>query len=296
MTGPFDVCWDRIRRANTHSEAIATAWSAFIKEEPYNARVEVDDDGNGYISIEQSLPIPPVITFEFGEFLYQLRAALDAATYECACANQGTRPPTDEHKLEFPICGSPKKFDESCWKIAPLTDQQRAIIKAIQPYNTPTNLPPKELPYSFNRAIGILNDWARKDRHRKLHVIATQASNVQPLVIVPSGVRIIRFAAVRNAFIFENQHCEVAAFQVSGWQRGMEVSANPNLMLDIGVDEIPDPCHEVDTLALRVKAMVRVVAAVVNGLAETVGIRTPEDFLHVGAIRSEPQPRPGPIS
>src|SRR5271156_5289216 len=102
MSEPFDVCWERIRRANSHRDTIATVWNAFIEKEPYTASVEVDDNGYGIISIRQNAPIPPAIPLEFGEFLYQLRAALDAAIYEFACVNTSVRPPADEDKLEFP--------------------------------------------------------------------------------------------------------------------------------------------------------------------------------------------------
>jgi hypothetical protein len=289
MGEPFDVCWERIRRANAHRDAIAAAWNAFIEEEPYDAHVDVDDNGWGFIRIEQTAAIPAEIPLEFGEFLYQLRAALDASIYETACLNTVRRPPADEDKLEFPVCFSPESFDSQSWKIAPLTDQQRDIVKAIQPYTTPSGLTPAELPYSLNRAIGILNDWARKDRHRKLHVIATQASNVRPLLRLPPGVTLARIAVIRDAFVLENQHCEVAGFQIDGWQRGMNVQANPNLTLDIGVDEIPAPCSEIDRFEFRTRAMGKAVSAVINGLAETVRISPPPDIAEAGVIRATRQ-------
>jgi hypothetical protein len=286
---PFDVCWERIRRAKSHCDAIAAAWNAFIEKEPYHARVEVKDDRYALISIEQFAPIPVDIPLAFGEFLYQLRAALDAAIYEVACLNTSQRPPANEDKLEFPICITARSFEDNGWKIAPLTGQQRAIVEAVQPYMAVPNLLPHELPHSFNRALGILNDWARKDRHRKLHVLATRASNVRPLVRVPLGVTITRIGVVHDAFVFVNQHCEVAICEIDGWQSGMEIQANPNLTLDIGVDEIPAPCHEIDTFEFRTKVIVRAVGAVINGLAETVWIHPPEDLAGVGFFRSTRQ-------
>src|ERR1700687_6277214 len=104
MAEPFDVCWERIARADTHRDAIATAWNVFIEEESYAASSYVNPDGTGAIWVRQLLPLPPVIALELGEFLYQLRAALDAAIYEIACVNSGTRPPADEQSLAFPIC------------------------------------------------------------------------------------------------------------------------------------------------------------------------------------------------
>src|SRR5689334_7569657 len=110
MERPFDVCWQRLRRAESHRTAIAAAWNAFIDEEPYRARIDVKDEKYTRISIEQLAPIPAAIPLEFGEFLYHLRATLDAAIYEVACLNTGHRPPADEKRLEFPVCLTERTF------------------------------------------------------------------------------------------------------------------------------------------------------------------------------------------
>ena len=70
--------------------------------------------------------------------------------------------------------------------------EQQKLIEDFQPYNTP-GLKWADLPYNFNRGLGTLNDWARKDRHRGLHVVAFWASDVRPLLEVPRGTRIDLF-------------------------------------------------------------------------------------------------------
>ena len=266
---PFKVCWDRIDRANTYRQRIADIWNAFAKEDSYTANVHVDDDGAGVIWIETS-PMPSELPFIIGEFLYQLRAALDACVYELACVNSGQRPPPSENVLEFPFC-QPGKFQESGWKIKPLTDHQRAIIEAVQPYNTP-ELPGDLLVANWNRALGILNDWARKDRHRRLHVLASWASNIQPLLVIPKGTRLAEFFVCNDTFVLEDE-CEIAKFRIEGWQRGMDVHANPNLSLDITLHEVPMPCHDSDTLGNRLLVMLTAVQVVVDTMAVSVNVR-----------------------
>ena len=276
MTAPFEVCWRRIERAQTHREAIAKIWHAFIDTDPYQPGVYVDDEGTGSIWVEQTAPIPDPIDLEIGEFLYQLRAALDASIYETVCMNSGLRPPPNPDKLEFPICFTDKSFLGSGTqdKIAPLTDEQRHIVQSVQPCYTPTDLTPDVLPYNFNRALQIMNDWARRDRHRTIHIVASWASNISPLLVVPKGTRVTNFSVGRDGFIFSHEHhAEIAMFRIDGWKRGMEIHANPNLFFDLAVDEVPPPCHDIDTLSFRFKAMTIAVTSIIEGLAKTVGVK-----------------------
>jgi hypothetical protein len=277
MAEPFDVCWERIARADTHRDAIATAWNAFIEEESHATSSYVNPDGTGAILVRQLLPLPSVIALELGEFLYQLRAALDAAIYEIACVNSEIRPPADERSLEFPICTEPETFKDSKRRIAPLTDQQRSIVEGIQPYAVVPGLTPYELTFSYNRCIGILNDWARKDRHRKLHIVVSQGANVRPMIIIPDGTTLEDFVVTREIFMLTDES-EIATFRIHGWKAGMKMNTNPNLTFDVAVDEIPAPCHERDTLAQRMICMKFAAFAVIFKLAETVNIRPDEKY------------------
>lgn len=277
MIVPFQVCWDRIDRANTYGNRIASLWNEFTAQEgTYAAHVHVNNDGTGNISIALVRPLPSEIPFILGEFLYQLRAALDACVYELACMNTGERPPPSENTLEFPFC-QPGKFKDAGWKIQPLTDEQRAIIEAVQPYNAP-ELPDRYVVGNWNRSLGILNDWARKDRHRKLHVVASWASNIQPLLVIPKETVLREFYVCNDMFILEDEGV-VAEFKIAGWQRGMEIYANPNLSLDIVVNEIPAPCDDSDSLGNRLSSMRKAVQVVVDSLASTVGICPRENMV-----------------
>lgn len=271
MANPFDVCWDRIARANAHREASASAWNAYIEDDSYEPRLDMNPDGTGCLSFEQVKPIPPSIALSIGELLYQFRAALDASIYEVSCANSGQRPPPDEAKLEFPICETEKHFRKSGWKIEALTQEQRAIIESLQPYNTPSTLKPEELPYNFNRGLGLLHDWARIDRHRRIHVVGSWTANIQPMFRLPSGTSITEGDVVTTPFMLKDGG-QIARFKVRGWKTGMNIQANPNVTIDMAIDEIPLPCHNVDTLNCRFTCIQLAVSSIVNNLARTVGV------------------------
>ena len=114
---PFDVCWERVARADTHRKAMVSAWKSFADRNPYDFRIEVDPDGAGRLVMERVVTVPTILALELGEFLYQMRAALDACVYETACINTGKSPPPNENTLEFPICVNREAFDKSSWKI-----------------------------------------------------------------------------------------------------------------------------------------------------------------------------------
>lgn len=269
LSRPFDGCRDRIGRAKTHREASGIAWNAFVDEDPYDAHVEVEEDGAGRIWVQQLKAVPPVIAFEIGEFLYQLRSTLDGCVYEAACLNSGQRPPPDADVLEFIFRDSPEDFEKAARrKLRPLTKQQRDVIESVQTYRAPPDLEPRWVPFNHQRGLAMLNDWARKDRHRKLHVAATWASQINPIIIVPKGVGLLEFKVPVPRFIL-NKEREIATFRLSGYQRGMKVKANPNLTLDLTVDEVPMPCHVNDHMNARFECMNRAVVEVVARMALT---------------------------
>jgi hypothetical protein len=250
----FETCRQRIDRAEAHLRAVAEFWGSLMKEEPYSAFVRVDDDGTGRIWVQPQYDrLPHAIALYIGEALYQLRAALDASVYGAAVMETGQDPPPDEEKLEFPICASPEDFEKASWKIRPLSEERRRIIEAVQPYRTP-DIAPELMVFNVNRTLGILHDWARKDRHRKLHVVGSWGSDASPKVRFPEGVRLVSMTTYSAGFLEEQN--EVAAFVLDGFVPGMKVEANPDMTIEIALDESPPPCAATDSLGNRLRAMV----------------------------------------
>jgi hypothetical protein len=263
MPWSFETSRQRIRRAQAHRMAIGERWNALIEEKLYDAFLYIDDDGTGSLQVR---PIyRPEVMDEFsllvGEFLYQLMAALDACVYKAAIIDSGQSPPPKHKHLYFPICNSHEKFKEAGNKIAPLASKRRDIIEAMQPYNAP-ELAAEGLVFNFNRAFGILGEWAIIDRHRKLHVTGSWASNARPKFRCPDGTRIENLRVTASGLL--EHESEVASFKLLGYTRGMKVEGNPDIAIDLAVDESPPPCADTDSLGNRLLAMEKAASIVVR--------------------------------
>jgi hypothetical protein len=251
---PFKNSRDRIKRADAHRNALTSAWNTLSEEELYTFSFYVNDDGTGEM---RSTPVSSALPIDFsltlGEFLYHLRAALDNAAYDAAIIDTGQNPPPDARNFEFPIHKNHRDFHQNAFKIAPLSDNRRAFIEAVQPYNTP-KMAADLIVFNFNRTLGILSDWARKDRHRRLNIVRSWAVRAAPKLRYPPGVRVRKLKVHTSGFL-ENKDL-IATFKLEGFVPGMKVQANPDLFIDIALDEIPTPLSRTDTLGNRLLSMI----------------------------------------
>jgi hypothetical protein len=268
--GPFQGCWDRIERANSHRNAIAQTWGQFIEGNVYTSSAHVNSDGTGSIWVTPVCErLPPSFSLQLGEMLYQLRAALDGCIYAAAMLDSGKNPPPDEDYLEFPVCATTRGFKNSARKIAPLSEERRRFIETVQPYHTEElsrGIEPAFMVRNFNRNLGMLNDWARIDRHRQLHIVGSWPSSTDPILALPAGVKLVSLNVSATHFLEHED--KIADFGLEGWRCGMEMYANANMMIDIAVNESPPRCAPNDTFGPRLLGMVETVLKVIVRIEE----------------------------
>ena len=241
---------------------MADAWNQFVKDDPYDALLQVDDEGHGrLLVVPRNERLPLELGFELGEALYQLRAALDSCVYDAAIFETGKQPPPNGKNLEFPICESAASFSNASWHIRPLPDDYHTFIEAMQPYKAP-QLAAKLQGYNINLNLGILNDWARKDRHRSLHIARSWASDRDPLFALPEGTLMTDLTVQPDGHL--ESESVVATFHLLGWRPGLNIHSNPNLHIEISIDEPPAMRYPQDTLAARTGQMIESVRLVVK--------------------------------
>jgi hypothetical protein len=152
----------RLDRAEELYEAFGTAWGVYLEQRPHRLVTKLHGDGHGELLMERVVPMPPELGLILGEFLYQLRAALDNCLYAVAVIVAGTSPPPGAGALQWPICDTAEAFNKQRSRLKYLRADLVDALEAIQPYQA-------ELP-RWN-SLWLLNDLARVDRHRTLHLV-----------------------------------------------------------------------------------------------------------------------------
>lgn len=245
-----------------HNEELARLWNSIPAGELCSFLPRIDPQGNGSIRAVRVKPIPDEFSLRLGEMLYQLRSALDACVYQAAVLTTKSDPPPKETGLEFPITNDRDEFPKLAKRrLGGLPPDLVSEIEKVQPYNIPTNLPQKKLISNINRCLGILNDLARKDRHRKLHIVGSAPLRFEPLFSLPDGVRVVDVQT--NASTLLEEQAEIATFKLIGFRGSVNIKVNPNMMTSIGCTEPPPPCDASDTFAQRLTEIINAVGHII---------------------------------
>jgi hypothetical protein len=261
---PFNVARSRLNRAEAHFASCAAQWNNFPVEDLYRISLKVDPNGNGRVRVSRNKPIPEETSLLMGEALYQLRSALDACVYQASIYASGKNPPPDENKLEFPLCVDRDEFPKLAKRrLSSLPQAVQDEIERMQPYNTPP-LPAVDLIRNVNRTLGILNDLARKDRHRTLHLVGSWITDVQPEFDLPKGVKIASLTRTMGGFL--SDWSDVATFKLTGFHGQRNIQVNPFLVTSMGLNEPPPACHENDNWGQRFTQMITTVNFVIGDL------------------------------
>ena len=170
---PFGTCWHRVARAEVYRNALRDRWDAIDTGSSYASSAEIENNGNAKYFItpvkgDWRLPY----SLDFGQMLYQLRGALDSCVYDAAILKFDQDPPPDKTKWNFPVCADLAEFQNAMKKMPKIPDDVRGLIESVQPYTTKAVVNEGSR-YPIGRTLSILNDWARIDRHRRLHFVGT---------------------------------------------------------------------------------------------------------------------------
>jgi hypothetical protein len=257
----FSKCHARIARAVDHANEAAKVWNSLDIKHLLAVTLFVGDDGTGTLDVDQIEPLPESLELELGEYLYQLRAALDGSVYASAIQDSGQNPPPKASSIEFPICESKEEWPKQSRKIARLNAGRQRFIGVTQPFAEPP-LEASLLVLNSNRCLRLLNELARIDRHRRLHTLIAAISMDRPLFELPEGTRLEKLE-VRPMSSSEGP---VARFSLAGWQRGMKLFANPHADIDLWLEGLAAPCHQNDTLPHRLQSITMNVRMIVSFL------------------------------
>lgn len=150
-------------RAQEHLDALEEEIASFIEREPYVVSYERKPDGSEHI-FRAHIRDPAPLTFGIlvGECLQNMRSALDHLVWQLAILS-GKKTPNGQ--TAFPVCDTIDFFRSKRQrvKVADLAKEYRAAIEALQPFQVGGA--------ARDHWLWYLNELARIDRHRVLHVI-----------------------------------------------------------------------------------------------------------------------------
>lgn len=257
----FVDSWKRIDRAIEHGKAFKAEWERVVNPESYSTSISMNSDWT-HGSIKSVTNIPPEndMALELGEFFYQLRAALDAAVYQVSVMEQGCEPPAHENRVEFPICHDPNMFNRNPLNTDPFPLQLRSWIESIQPYNTAKTA---STDYStLNRRLETLHNCARKDRHRRLHLVAAVPTTMDWEFTITGPGRITYETPIQTNFL--EGECVFLEFGVEGVrpESPTNIKLESAISIEVSLGEVPIPTGS--NLGTELQWIVKAVEFVIN--------------------------------
>jgi hypothetical protein len=250
-----------LQRAHEHLEWIGAYLKPWIEGNKHSHWLEPDDIPS-QIRVMARLSEQPAeypLSVVLGEFLHNMRSALDLLTYELACAYTKPLPDDVAESSEFPIFGDEdrqgnggvghglfSKTDRSgspargsgFFKIRGMDPRAQTRIEGLQPYKRGAD---------FRRdPLWMLHELDRINKHRLLHIVA--AAGVFQLRVDPGHDQtLFPFVGTIQSFSGMNlgkKPAKVGILSVRPDFREDQVKVHPEAAVYVLVDNVPTLADE----------------------------------------------------
>lgn len=215
----FAPAWARVDRANELRQRMADLWNAYISEHPFTPSLDGQGEGVYILRVWGNKPAPPELAVTTGEWLYNVRSALDYVMWATAAHETGTVPPPNEGQIQYPIYDTEDAWARNLYRLKHLAEHHRSMLKLMQPFNS--NLDANYL--------GWINRLARIDRHRHLNHVTAYLAVIEPVISVPNGCTVTLHWGER---VLHEGKADVARLVVTPWREGIAVQMNPRMGID----------------------------------------------------------------
>jgi hypothetical protein len=213
----YDLAFARLDRVTVKRQEFAQCWAKYISVHPWNIDVRSVDPRTLEILAVMREPAPVELALIFSEWLAALRASLDNTIYALAAATTGQNPPPQAERIQYPICSTPAEFKSQAKRLTMLPEDIIEALEKSQPYQSPWG-PESNLTW-------WINELARKDRHRALHVGLGRVDEHRIRVAPPNGVA-IQFDETVEPYSHIDQELVVGRFTASRPLRPREITAD----------------------------------------------------------------------
>ena len=158
----------RLRRALHHLECLESVVDAWLEENPCRTWSEPEADSTKKLLWVEVLKPPPTaeLSLIIGDFLHNLRSALDNLAFELALAYKGEpMSKSIEGDSAFPVLRtcSDHNLKELNRMLRGIDPDAKTVIQGLQPYNRGERR-------AINDPLWQLNELSREDKHRLPHV------------------------------------------------------------------------------------------------------------------------------
>lgn len=266
----FTAALARVHRAYELREAMWSCAAEHLKDHPVELWFDERDD-EVRVMAAATAEFPMEISILFGEWLYNLRSALDSLLYELAVEDTGQDPPTGAGNRMYPIIAEPERFADATKKsLAGLTDWSRRFVEDTQPYHSTGG--------ASGSALWWLNELAKIDRHRRHHAVAWRVVKLvvhpNPKLFVQSP---IRMCDETTTFLKQGTEVELAAFRkLSGRRHATQGHAmDVHRRVEFDVPDWVRRAHPGLAADVRTDDRMRTVEIVVGGTITALQDRLP---------------------
>lgn len=220
----FESARLRVDRALARATEMSEAWNAYLEPHPFEFQLVRISATQYLVRLEQTEPVPLELPALFGEWLYNLRSALDYTVWAAAVHASAKMPPLNEDGLQYPIYDSEDAWKRNLWRLRPLPEHQVEMLRTMQPFNSDPDA----------NYLGWINRLARIDRHRRLAVWTARVAEAEPVFKIPSG---IAPTLEWGQWVFTGGRCDLARLTFPDEVAADNVSFNPRVGIDPEIAE-----------------------------------------------------------
>lgn len=214
----FDSAHLKAARARSHAKELSEIWNAYLDGHPFDFALLQTDLRQWTLRIFQDQPVPPELSVVFGEWLFDLRSALDSTMWATAVHVARQEPPPGEDRLQYPIFETRASWDRNLSRLRPLAEHHREMLLTMQPFMT-------EQPDA--NYLGWINKLARIDRHRRMTVATAYVAVAEPVIEAPSGSEMTLEWGER---LFHSGRCDL--FRITTEHPDARPRVNPRIGID----------------------------------------------------------------
>src|SRR5437764_1088373 len=113
------------------STTMPALWNQYLEDRPFHTTLDDEGDGVYIVRVWQDPPPPEQIAVMIGEWLYNVRSALDYIIWAAAAHQSGTVPTPADGQLQYPIYDSAAAWKANLYRLNDLGEHHRAHLKAM---------------------------------------------------------------------------------------------------------------------------------------------------------------------